>query len=599
MSKFLYVNAHRIPYRAYIFSNPVETLVLENPEKIPEFFTSLENRIKKGFYLCGFLSYELGYFLEPALIPYYKKDEFGFPLALFHIYSNKEKIKLFPEKIDLDEFKFLNLSLNISKEEYLSAINKIKKYIAQGDTYQINFTFKVKFDFKGNPEALFKALLFSQRCEYAFFLEYKNIKILSLSPERFLQKRDSVIRSSPMKGTLKRSPLLNEDQRAKKELKEDLKTQAENVMIVDLIRNDLGRICENGSVRVRELFKVKTYPTLHQLISTVEGVLKIESIFEVFKALFPCGSVTGAPKIRSMQIISELEKEPRRVYTGAVGFFTPEGNFLFNVGIRTLVLWKRGEDDYSGEAGIGSGVVWDSRAVAEYDECILKARFFTSPVPYFALIETFYCEKRENNLRIPLLKYHYERLKESAEFFRFKKPGCLFSLKSFRTYISEKLKHLLEGKFKVKILLFPEGRLEISVHDFEEWKKDLKILLVKRDFKADVFCFHKTTLRSHFDRWLSFAKEKGFDEVVFYDEEGKILEGTISSFFIKFREKNTYFTPPLSSGILNGVLRKFLIEKREAEERKMKLEDLEKAEEIYIGNAVRGLGKVKDWSKIV
>uniref|UniRef100_A0A7V5XFU4 Chorismate-utilising enzyme C-terminal domain-containing protein n=1 Tax=Thermodesulfobacterium geofontis TaxID=1295609 RepID=A0A7V5XFU4_9BACT len=314
----------------------------------------------------------------------------------------------------------------------------------------------------------------------------------------------------------------------------------------------------------------------------------LQDLLEILKALFPCGSVTGVPKIRAMEIIAELEKEPRGVYTGAIGYINPNGNFLFNVAIRTLVFHKQSQALYHGEIGIGSGIVWDSDSDEEYKECLLKAKFFLNPFPYFQLIETFWFDPKKSN---PLLKFHHQRLVLSAKYFGFKLPEVLQTFSNFKKYISKKIPD--QKKYKVRLLLHPEGKIDLSFLPYESWNKDLKVVFMKRDFDLGYLFYHKTTVRSNFEQALKKAKELGFDEVVFYDEKGRILEGSFSTFFAK--KENKLYTPPLDLKILNGVLRKFLIKKGIALEQEIFLEDLKKFKEIYVGNAVRGLGKVEDW----
>jgi len=301
---FIWAKADKIPYQVYVFKSPLKVLKLRNPENLSEFFYSLEEQTKKGFYACGFLTYELGYLFEEKLKPLVRENTL--PLAYFGIYKNFEK-KFVKPSFDEKECQslkksFKNIEFNIEQREYVKAIEKIKKYIADGDVYQINFTFKIKFEFKGNLERLFYLLLFSQRCKYGCFMKMENFYILSFSPELFLEKKANKLKSSPMKGTFKRGLSWKEDLKLKKQFKQDTKNQAENIMIADLIRNDLGRICKKGSVYVSELFKIETYPTLHQMISTITGTLENKNFYETFKALFPCGSITGAPKIRAMEI---------------------------------------------------------------------------------------------------------------------------------------------------------------------------------------------------------------------------------------------------------------------------------------------------------
>ncbi len=585
---FLWVSAKGIPFEGYLFLEPVDELLLlseASPQDIREFFKALQQRVKEGLYALGFVSYELGYLFEKRLHPLFRKPEL--PLAHFILFKDIEKTSLFPLK-ENPAFKISAPELLTEPENYLQAISRIKHYIATGDTYQVNFTTKFRFTFQGDPFELFRALLFSQRCEHACFFRHSSYTLLSLSPELFLKKRGESLFSAPMKGTIKRGYLLEEDRFLRQKLKGDPKTQAENVMILDLLRNDLGRVSQLGSVWAPRVFKVKTYPSLHQMISEVRGRPKRDSLFEIFQGLFPSGSVTGAPKIRTMEIIAELEEEPRNLYTGAMGFLTPDGDFTFNVAIRSVFLKPLSENLYTGELGVGAGIVWDSEPEAEFEETKLKADFFFKALPYFELFETFLWEEGS-----PWLYLHYQRIRRSATFFAFKIPRELKDFGSFRGFLKEKIPG--EDKpLRVKLMLSPEGNTKLILESLTQigWDKDIRVGLVERKTPKGVFHFHKTTQRQEYDLWRERAKASGFTEIVFYNEKEELLEGTISNVFVKIRDK--YLTPPVELGLLPGVLREDLIQKGLAEEATLRIEDL-KGNEVFIGNSLRGLGKVKEW----
>jgi len=591
--QFLFVEAKKIPYKALIFEDCREIMVLSKEKKslaeIREYFHVLEKKIKEGFYALGFISYELGYLLEERLNKLYWEPQT--PLAYFALFKRWHKVQLHPQEVERN-YSLQVKGLNLSSKEYEEALRKIKNYIAQGDTYQVNFTAKLKFTLSGDPWSLFKALLFSQRCEYAFFMETPDFFLLSLSPELFLEKKGLRLLSAPMKGTLKRAPLLHQDELQKESLREDPKSRAENIMIVDLIRNDLGRIAIPGSVWVKELFQIKTYPTLHQMISLIEGTIKEASLFDILKALFPCGSVTGAPKIRTMEIIRELEKEPRNVYTGAVGYLTPEGDFLFNVAIRTILLQKEKDQSFRGELGVGAGIVWDSHTEGEYEETLLKAKFLLDPIPYFQLLETFWWTQGREN---PLLPYHFERLLSSAKYFQFSIPKELQSYASFKDFLRENLREDTFQIFRIKLILSPTGELKLEKEAYEKlcWPKPIKVGLIRRKTPPHTFHYHKTTQRKEYNHLREEALRRGFTEIVFYNEANQLLEGTISNIFLEKEE--LLYTPPLELGILPGTLRRKLIEEKKAIEAPLTLEDLKKGATLYIGNSLRGLGKVEDW----
>jgi para-aminobenzoate synthetase/4-amino-4-deoxychorismate lyase len=325
----------------------------------------MEEASRAGYYLAGFLSYEAGYAFEPVLR---EKDVFDFPLLSFGVYKECQKRPFDPSGQPL----VLDGEFDLSRSDYYKDIERIRDHIAAGDVYQITYCVKHKFDYAGSPYQLYSNLLSFQPVPYPAYVECGDLRILSLSPEMFLQKSKDKIVVKPMKGTWFRDASWSNNLLGGWQLHHDAKNRAENIMIVDLLRNDLGRICYPGTVKTTRLFEVARYRTVYQMTSTVEGKVRgQESLFyDVFRALFPSGSVTGAPKIRAMQIIRELEKEERRIYTGTIGYITPERDMFFNVPIRTLLLGKG-----LGEMGVGGGITYYSTPEGEYEECLVKARF--------------------------------------------------------------------------------------------------------------------------------------------------------------------------------------------------------------------------------
>jgi len=361
---------------SFLFSEFTDIITFSPGDSLDLFFKKIESYLNKGFWIAGYFTYEFGYFLEAALKPLagssLKPEK---PLAWLgvcprpQIKAGKIKDVCCKDK-GLGSYKVSSFKANTDKKEYAAKIKKIKDYLAKGLSYQVNFTFKAKFNFKGSAFSLYKDLRRFQPTSYAAFIDSGKERVLSFSPELFFRADKTKIIARPMKGTIKRGMGLQQDKHLKDELKKDKKTRAENLMIVDLLRNDLGRISDN--VRASRLFKVEKYPTLYQMTSTIEaGLRKDLKVKDIFTSLFPCGSVTGAPKIETMRIIKRLEKEPRGVYTGAIGYISPERKFCFNVGIRTAYI--RGS---KGELGIGGGIVYDSSIEQEYMEALLKAKFF-------------------------------------------------------------------------------------------------------------------------------------------------------------------------------------------------------------------------------
>jgi len=364
-----------------VFRNPLDLIGTNKLSEVAACFDRLESASQQGYYLAGFLSYEAGYAFEPRL---QGKDEFDFPLLKFGIFREPRISKTLPVNPDLR----ISGELTMAADQYGAKIEKIREYIAAGDTYQITFCVKQKFGYAGSPYQLYQSLLSYQAVPYPAFISHDDLFIISLSPEMFLHKKGGIITTKPMKGTLLRDGRIINDLFGGWQLHYDPKNRAENIMITDLLRNDLGRICHYGSVRTLKLYEVAKYRTVYQMTSTVQGELNDPAIryYDIFKALFPSGSVTGAPKIRAMEIIRELEPEERRIYTGAIGYITPDREMFFNIPIRTLLFRDRqgkqgvAGSSREGEMGVGGGITWYSTAEGEYEECLIKSRFLSAPL---------------------------------------------------------------------------------------------------------------------------------------------------------------------------------------------------------------------------
>ncbi len=349
------------------FQNPQFVVSCRHPSAFAHCFQEIEQALSAGYYAAGFFSYEAGYCFEEKLS---EDKTYDFPLLQVGIYKEAQKAWPVPDPA-LPRGVLSDLRLNISKERYAANIQKIHDYIAVGDVYQITYCLKLLFRFSGDPMFLYLALLREQPVPYPAAIETEHFHILSLSPELFLKKTGQRALTKPMKGTWPRSQNWLADILARFRLKFDAKNRAENVMIADLLRNDLGRV--GTQIRAPKLFEVAGYKTLYQMTSTITGrVEKDIPLYRLFGAMFPSGSVTGAPRMRAMQIIRELEGEERKIYTGAIGYITPGRDMCFNIPIRTLLI-QNGE----GEMGIGGGIVWDSTAQGEWDEGLLKAKFVT------------------------------------------------------------------------------------------------------------------------------------------------------------------------------------------------------------------------------
>jgi len=353
--------------RPLLFRDPLEIISCNSHGSFASAFREIEDALNAGYYAAGFFSYEAGYGFEERLREDKARD---FPLICMGIYDK-------PCRDDLRRFRKApsaeptDMRLNITKELYSSHIKAIRNYIEKGDVYQITYCIKFLFKYAGDPIGLYYSLLREQPVPYPAYIDAGKFKILSLSPEKFLRKTGTRVTTKPMKGTWQRGTNFARDIFERARFQYNMKNRAENIMIADLLRNDLGRI--GTGIRAPALFEIAGYKTLYQMTSTVTGeVSKDISVYELFKALFPSGSVTGAPKLRSMQIIRSLEREERKIYTGAIGYITPERDMFFNIPIRTILL-----EDGRGEMGIGGGIVWDSTPDGEWNEGLLKAKFVT------------------------------------------------------------------------------------------------------------------------------------------------------------------------------------------------------------------------------
>jgi para-aminobenzoate synthetase/4-amino-4-deoxychorismate lyase len=380
----------RILFADRLFERPVFIIECYRLKEIKPTFARLEKALEQGYHLAGFLSYEAGYAFEEV---FHNDKTYDFPLVCFGAYRSPhppaKKVAPFSQREKEGTIVFYPLPLGEggrlapageggSKKHYIHQVRRIKRLIAAGETYQVNHTFKQKFSFNGQPSALFHRLKARQPTDHSALIETDKFSVLSLSPELFFSKRGEKITVKPMKGTI--APGRNNDQI----LQNDAKNRSENIMIVDLLRNDLGRVAQTGTVQVKKLFEVEKHPTLYQMTSTIEAKVASDiELYELFRNIFPSGSVTGAPKVRAMQVIRELEQEERKIYTGSIGYITPNKDMHFNVAIRTLLLTTNNSSASSGlqlttykaELGLGSGIVADSNPEAEYAECLLKGRF--------------------------------------------------------------------------------------------------------------------------------------------------------------------------------------------------------------------------------
>jgi len=592
-------------HRSMLFMHPERWLVCQGPDGVEDFLREAHACQQKGSFLAGWIGYEFGYLLEPSLRklcrgcegPYAALGVFQDPLTIDHAEGGLSAIRELVGSSDITApgtGRLADIHASIDRDEYLGAIRRIKEYIVAGDTYQVNYTLKLKFSHLGNAAPVYASLRRNQAVAYGAWIRQGGRDIMSFSPELFFRADPGRITVRPMKGTMQRGRTLDEDLRQRKVLQDDLKNRSENVMIVDLLRNDLGRLLHGtggGTVTPRSMFDVETYETVLQMTSTIDGVpsrKRMPSLGEILRALFPCGSVTGAPKIRTMQIIRELEKEPRGVYCGAIGFYGPEET-VFNVPIRTVVL-----ENGRGEMGIGSGIVFDSDPLAEWEESMLKARFLSQPRPEFQLIETLLWQPGQGYW---LLDEHLQRLADSAAYFLFRFDH--------RTILDTLDREALQygGPMRVRLLLWRDGRIDIAAAELDQSFEPVvapdegpgslpRVIFSKQRTDPDnIHLYHKTTERALYVDERERAVASGFHEVLFCNRQGEVTEGSVSNIFV--RRGAELLTPPVRCGLLAGTFRRHLLAQGSAREQVVTRADVFSAEAVYIGNSVRGLVRVE------
>lgn len=563
-------------------------------DQVARCFQQLSEGLAKGLFAVGLFNYELGHCFEAKLTALERPES---PPRLFTVLLFEKCLQLTED----ESAAFIERNLppagpaavydvhpTLSKDEYCRAIRRIKEYVREGDVYQVNFTFKYLFRHLGNPLALYAALRARQRVQYGAYIRTPGVSVLSFSPELFLRKCREMVTVKPMKGTVKRGANASDDALLKAELQNGQKNRAENLMIVDLLRNDLGRVAELGTVRVDKLFEIETYETLFQMTSTISAKVDLRlSLHDLFAALYPCGSVTGAPKIRAMEIINELEAGERGLYTGAIGYMLPDGDCCFNVAIRTLVLDENG----TGEMGIGSGITFDSDENQEYEECILKGRFLTGADPGFRLIESLYCHAPASFRNLEL---HLQRLRDSSNQFLFQ---C--DTKAIRDALLSHASSLSAGPgYKTRLLLNKDGIFEIESAPLPSDEGDISGRFImfsdKPTDSKNCLLYHKTTARHLYDsEYARVQKEHGCYEVIFCNERGEVTEGSRTNVFVQ--KDGKLYTSPVSCGLLNGVMRRLILQdpRFNACERVLRPDDLVEADRVFVTNSVRGIVEVK------
>ena len=554
---------------ARLYCDPVRIVTAHSIAAVWPALAAIRAGQREGLHAAGYLAYEAAAAFEPTLTPPRASDA---PLLWFGLFAGWDTVADVPALLPDPAGAWLGPSEpEMDYATYAERFATVRELIAAGDVYQANLTYPAAVPVQGDPSALYAQLRGRARAGHGALIHDGARWLLSLSPERFfaLSGRDLVC--TPMKGTARRGATAAEDATFAEALAADPKQRAENLMIVDLMRNDLARVAVAGSVAVPDLFAVERYPSVHQMVSTVTATLAPEQdAIDVLAALFPCGSITGAPKLRAMEVIAEVEGAPRGLYTGAIGRIDADGDAAFNVAIRTLVL-----ADGHATFGVGGGIVADSRAAEEWAETQVKSAFLATPDPGFDLIETMAFDPVAG---LAQLERHLERLKASATAF-----GFAFDRHDTRNELQASTFRLRDAR-RIRLLLARSGAIAIEVSPLPftpAGPVPVAVVPLPVD-PSDFRLRHKTTDRGFYDAARTAA---GTFEVVFARPDGLLTEGSFTALFVPRGDR--LVTPPLARGLLPGVLRAALLDSGEAVEGDLTAADL--ADGFFVGNAVRGL----------
>lgn len=551
------------------FGGYLRTLIAETPDQVLGVLEQAEAATRQGQYAVGFVAYEAAHALNPHLPSLAPQP--GLPLAWFALFNERHQVKA-GAGLPGSSCSAPCLKPEQSQADYEVAISRIHQAIAGGESYQINHTFQLLGQWQGDPLQLYAGLLAAQQPAFGAYLDIGSHRIISASPELFFSVQDGQITTRPMKGTAPRGRFPAEDQALAEQLRQNSKEQAENLMIVDLLRNDLGKVAETGSVQATRLFELESYPTVHQMTSTITARLtKDVGLAELFRALFPCGSVTGAPKRRSMELIAEIEGRPRGIYCGAIGYLAPDGEMTFSVAIRTLLLEQQSNRV---SMGVGSGITWDARATTEYTECLNKAAFL-QPAAKPRLLESLLLKDGG----YPLLELHLDRLCWSAG-----KMGYRCDREKIKQTLLDHAAEI-QGQQKIRLLLAADGSLQIESSPVQQIPQPLKIALSETRVHPDNrLLFVKTEQRGLYNQARQEHPEA--DEVLLCNQRGELTEGSFTNLVLKRDGK--LVTPPLVCGLLPGIMRRQLLEQGVIAEQLLYPQDLQRAEEIWLINSVRG-----------
>ena len=550
----------------HLFTKPIKELKTRDIDQVEALLKEVETYQEAGFYAVGYVSYEAAPAFEKKLAVH-PAPLMGEYLLYFTIHEEVETLP-FPE-----DYEAVDLPANWKEEveapAYQEAIKTIHHHIRQGDTYQVNYTVQLSQELEVDPLAIYNRLVVEQKAHYNAFIQHDDVAILSISPELFFEQEDRLLTTRPMKGTTRRGLTNQADLKEAAWLEADPKNRAENMMIVDLLRNDMNRISEIGSEQVTRLCQVEQYSTVWQMTSTIESRLRPEvDLVQAFQALFPCGSITGAPKISTMEIIQKTEIAPRGVYCGTIGILLPRGKRIFNVAIRTLQM-QGTKSIY----GVGGGITWDSKWEGEYQETKQKSAVLYRQEPRFELLTTGRIHQGE----LTFLEQHLTRLREASRYFAYpyNEPKLLNDLQEELTHLDPSL------DYRCRIALQKNGSFHLVITELTDLPASyLQAQLTEQKIDlATPFTYFKTSQRNHL--------AANHREQIFYLPNGSLLETTIGNLILEIEGK--LYTPPAYLPLLDGIYRRHLLETQQVEEKLLTLNDLKTADRIYACNALRGL----------
>lgn len=530
----------------------------------------IERRVEEeGFWAAGFLAYEAAPAFDPALPV--RQPAPDFPLLWFGLYREPVSVEL--EPAPSPALPPLPWQPTVTPAQYAAAIAAIKEQIAAGHTYQVNYSFRLRAPFEGDSWRYFLELVEAQEPGYGAYVDTGRFALCSASPELFVRRNGQAVVSRPMKGTARRG-LSWEDDRCRADwLQQSEKNRAENVMIVDMIRNDFGRVARPGSVAVSELFTVERYPTVWQMTSTVSATTAVAHS-ELLQAMFPCASITGAPKRSTMGIIADLESEPRHIYTGSMGYMAPGRRLQLSVAIRTVLVDRQTKQ---AEYGVGGGVVWDSTASDELEETANKARVLKARRPPFELLETMRWQPDGGYF---LLDQHLQRLQQSADYF-----GFNLDFDAVMAALAQRAATFGDTMQRVRLLLARSGAVRFDVSPYVPDNSPRRICLAPEPVDCDdPFLYHKTTHRAVYERALAACP--GYDDVLLWNEAGELTESCRANVVLVLDGERV--TPPLSSGLLPGTYRAWLLQMGRVREQAVHVDDLNRCTALWLVNALRG-----------